>query len=62
MQLAGEKSEVSKEGLLSFYRSQAAPMATAFSLPHDLFNNISPFANYANAVLEESDFFKVHIL
>lgn len=62
--LADEKSGdggVNKEGLLSFYRSQAeaAPMSTAFSLPHDLFHNISPFANHANAVLEESDFFKV---
>lgn len=61
--LADEKSGVNKEGLLSFYRSQAetAPMSTAFSLPHDLFQNISPFAKHANAVLEESDFFKVHI-
>ncbi|KAK1390155.1 Phosphate starvation response [Heracleum sosnowskyi] len=59
--LADEKSGVNKEGLLSFYRNQAkeAPMSTAFSLPNDLFNNISPFANHANAVLEESDFFKV---
>lgn len=59
--LADEKSGVNKEGLLSFYSRQAetAPMATAFSLPNDLFHNISPFANHANAVLEESDFFKV---
>lgn len=62
--LADEKSGVNKEGLLSFYSRQAetAPMATAFSLPNDLFHNISPFANHANAVLEESDFFKVQYI
>ncbi|KAL8120649.1 myb family transcription factor MOF1-like [Apium graveolens] len=59
--LVDEKSGVKKKGLLSCFRSQAeaAPMCTAFSLPNDLFHNISPFANHANAVLEESDFFKV---
>lgn len=38
----------------------AAPMSTPFSLSHNFFHNLNPFA-HADAVLQKSDFLKVHV-
>lgn len=62
--LAYEKSEggggIKEEEEVGGFRIQAASMSTitAFSLPHDVFHKLDPFA-HANAVPEESDFPKV---
>ncbi|KAA8532380.1 hypothetical protein F0562_032365 [Nyssa sinensis] len=58
MQTVAEKSGM-KEDLGGFSRQthEAAPMSTAFSLPHDLFYNLNNAFGHADAV-EESDFVK----